>query len=89
MTTMKDLSKSKLNQITLIYLIECLNRNIQFPGLPFLKIKEFTNLSQRFKKWYNAEIGLFGQAPFSNIQIHHHMHHHFRYRRYRAERVWL
>nr|MDA3818307.1 hypothetical protein [Prolixibacteraceae bacterium] len=38
------------------------NRKVQFQGLAFLKIKEFTFVSDCFQKGRNAEIGLFGQA---------------------------
>ncbi len=42
--------------------LKCLNGKIQFQGLAFLKIKEFTFVNDCFQKGRNEEIGLFGQA---------------------------
>ncbi|MDA3866037.1 MAG: hypothetical protein PF489_04715, partial [Salinivirgaceae bacterium] len=44
---------------------ECLIRKVQVQGLAFLKIKAFTFVNNCFQKGRNAEIGLFGQALFS------------------------
>jgi hypothetical protein len=48
-----------------------LNRKVQFQGLAFLKIKEFTSVSDCFQKGRNAEIGLFGQALLNSYGIGH------------------